>query len=151
MRAIITSCVFLLQLAVGACATPTTYLFVFEGDPEQLPLALKAAEEWNRCGSVRVEVRAAPALEGDADAVIKMVHGFPQHPDLRGYTSHHRSLIEYEAEMPTIDTLRTITHEMGHAMGLGHTSREGAMMAPRFAWGEIVPITQADCDELLDC
>lgn len=138
----------LAALAFLGCAPPKDYVFIFEGPPEDLPVAQFAAAEWSKCGVVHVEVRT----EGEGDARIVPVDGWgpDKHPETRGYTSDHRSVIEYQRLVSTRTEwmLNVLTHEMGHAIGLEHSDREDSVMWPINRYEYITPVRQADCDDL---
>ena len=106
-------------LSVG-CGQRFTYDYAFVGPEEDCTEAKKAASEWNGCQSVHVTVSCGrdPAKETITFQPGSEVLGAPKLA--RGWTNGDGNITYVHTWDLTVSSI--IAHEMGHSMGLAHSS-----------------------------
>ena len=144
-RAILSACV----AATVGCGQPAVaprvfdMTFAFQGPRQDVQYALAAAADWNKCGVVTVAIAApgyglpinwspGPFDDHKTEAVGLFIPDDPQ--------------ILYRSDVGSVQKI--ITHEIGHAMGLGHSDNPKDIMY--YKLGDNSLVTAGDCKALRD-
>jgi hypothetical protein len=113
--------------------------FTFDGSEQTYRAAVEAADEWSRVCGVDVFVSRDP---GGVPMVERpTVSGFRGETQGGTVRDGDGELLRIEISQNTEDVAGVLRHELGHALGVGH-SDSGVMRAPHDPGARV---TTADC------
>lgn len=118
-------------LLVGCGSRPLTWALDPRMNDEQRAAVSRRFDAWNARTKPDYRLRLA-ARADDVDAFIALER--PPHPDTNGNFQRDHDLLDDDAlirvmpGLPIPDFERTVGHELGHALGLGHV--RAGLMAP---------------------